>query len=236
MLLVPHLWGRPRLRPLVNIWFFVWAMVMLWLVKHSGYLDGRHTLPLVVLLHALLALAFLKWTKPMRWWMNWWRGRPEAWARLPGWMRYSGWPYIFAGGAILLTLLPGMIRLSTPPQENLRFVRDAAKWIDANIAGNVIVCDHDRLLGYYSGNPYQQWLGTPQQPLLGQIHFTQRHILAFVYRPGLGEEPLLAIGPYRAIAAFRSSFAAHGDIMLLYALPDTPVMISGQLRFLTTLP
>jgi hypothetical protein len=235
MLIAPYLWGRPRLRPLVNIWFFSWAIVMLWLVKHAGYLDGRHTLPLVLLLHGLLALAFLAWTKPMRWWMNWWRGRPEAWARLPMWMRYRGWPYIFAGCAIVMTLLPGMIRLSTPPQENLRYVRDAATWIDANIGPTVVICDHDRLVGYYSGNPFQQWLGTPENPLLGQVHFSQPHVVGFVYRPGLGEEPQLAIGPYRAIVAFRSSFAAHGDVMLLYALPDTPVMKSGAVRFMTEL-
>ncbi|MGN6371028.1 MAG: hypothetical protein ACTHN5_22465 [Phycisphaerae bacterium] len=235
MLLAPHLWGRPRLRPLVNIWFFVWAIVMLWLVKHAGYLDGRHTLPLVLLLHGLLALAFVVWMKPMRWWMNWWRAKPDAWARLPLWMRYPGWPYIFAAGAILLTLLPGIIRLSTPPQENLRFMRDAAGWVHANVAPNVVICDHDRLIGYYSGNPFRQWLGTPQQPLLGQVHFSQPHIVGLVFRPGLGEEPQLAIGPYRAIAEFHSSSAAHGDVLLLYALPESPIMIHGQPRFLTEL-
>ena len=236
MLVAPYLWGRPRMRPLVNIWFFVWAAAMLWLVKHAGYLDGRHTLPLVLLLHGVLALAFLKWTKPMRWWMNWWRARPEAWARLPGWMRYRGWPSVFAGCAIVLTLLPGMIRLSTPPQENLRYVRDAAAWIDEHIGRGVVICDHDRLVGYYSGNPYQQWLGTPEKPLLGQIHFSQPHVLAYVYRPGLGEEPEVAIGPYRAIAEFHSTFAMHGDVMVLYALRETAVMTKGDPSFLTTLP
>ena len=116
------------------------------------------------------------------------------------------------------------------------FICSFFSWIHASVAHNVVICDHDRLVGYYSGNPYRQWLGTADQPLLGQVHLTQPHIVALVFRPGLGDQPQLAIGPYRAIAAFHSTSAAHGDVMLLYALPDSPIMLHGQPQFLATLP
>ncbi|HUO10998.1 MAG TPA: hypothetical protein VM008_22045 [Phycisphaerae bacterium] len=233
MLIAPRLWGRPRLRPLVFIWFCIWTILMVWLVKHAGYLDGRHTLPLQILLHGLLALAFLKWTKPMRWWMDLWRRNPEAWNRLPSAMRSPRWPYIFAGGAIFFTLLPGLIRLSTPPQENLTYVLEAARWVDEELQPSVLICDHDRLVGYYSGNPYARWLGTPAKPLLAQVNFAQPHVLAYIFRPGLGEQPELNIGSYRAFAVFHSAAATHGDLMIFYTLPNTPIMRQGQTPFLT---
>ena len=131
---MPHLWGRARLRPLVVVWTMIWLAVMAYLISHEGYLDGRHTLPLELVLFGLLSLAFVAWTKPMRWWMNWWRGKP-AWDRLPAWMRWKRWPYAFAGCAVLLVLLPGVIRLGQPALEAQTFVIEAADWVSAQCAG-----------------------------------------------------------------------------------------------------
>jgi len=247
MLLAPHFWGRARLRLLVVVWIVIWGMLMIWLLNHAGYLDGRHTLPLELVLHGPLALAFVIWMRPMRWWMDWWRAKP-AWNQLPPWMRWHQWPYAFAGGAIVLTLLPGLIRLATPPQQNQEYMREAAAWVSANTRPNVVICDQQRLVGYYSGHPYKQWSGSLSKPLLQQVAMPQPHIIAYVFRPntgepsgwserpGLGEVPQLAIGPYRAIASFRSATASHGDILVLYALPNTSVMSHGEVEPLATLP
>ena len=89
LLLKPRLWGRPHWRALFNVWFTMWLAVMIWLIHHSGYLDGRHTLAMQLALHCLFALALPIWERPMRWWQNCVAHRPGprgllARACLPG--------------------------------------------------------------------------------------------------------------------------------------------------------
>src|SRR5262249_6257000 len=118
MFLKPVLWGRPRVRLVVVIWGGLWLVIMVALLRWPGkeYLDGRHTLPLEFMLYGLLALALMVWERPMRWWMAWWRRRPERWARLPAWMTLRQWPRVCAGTVMGLMLIPGMVQLRVPPR------------------------------------------------------------------------------------------------------------------------
>ncbi len=118
----PRLWGRPHWRTLVLLWIAMWLVVMVWLIHVSGYLDGRHTLALELVLHGLFALALPIWGTPMKRFQDWWRRKP-GWAKLPAWRRWDGWPAVFSGGALVLGCLPGMILLYVPPAEDRGFIR-----------------------------------------------------------------------------------------------------------------
>jgi hypothetical protein len=226
MLLAPWFWGRPRLRPLVVTWLAVWTLLMIWLMSKAGYLDGRHTLPLELVLYGLLALAFVVWTKPMRWWMNWWRSKP-TWDRLPPWMRWPRWPYAFAGGAIFLTLLPGLILLRVPPQEEQAIVRNAATWARTHIRPSIPIYDHERLIAFYSNHPLGLWRGTPDHPALDTLPKDAPCLISYIFRPSKGEQLQFAIGPYQSIALFKSPVSAGGDVLMIYAIPGQDVFLDA---------
>ncbi len=257
VVLKPRLWGRARLRLPVMVWSGVWVFVMgaLLLWPGKGYLDGRHTLPLQVLLFALLGVALIAWERPMRWWMNWWRRSPEKWRALPAWRRWSRWPVTAAVGVALVMLAPSIAALGLRPRADKGHFLEAAGWIGAHAAENVVVVDYQRLVGFYSGQPYAKWFGTPQKLELAQLDDIRRMnngaplLVGMSYESspgagagaGMGTVPQLALGPYRAIAAFQSPVvhekaALRRDVYVIYALPGERVLRDGTAEELTALP
>jgi hypothetical protein len=228
MLLAPWFWGRPRLRPLVITWLALWVALMIWLMNKVGYLDGRHTLPLELVLYGLLALAFVVWMKPMRWWMNFWRRKP-VWDRLPVWMHWPRWPYAFAGGAIFLTLLPGLILLHEPPQLEQSIVRNAATWARAHIRPSIPIYDHQRLIAFYSGHPLGLWPGSPAHPDLDALPKDIPCLISYTFRPSKGEPLQFSIGPYSSIALFKAPAGTGGDVLMIYAIPGADVFVEPPL-------
>jgi hypothetical protein len=227
--LMPRFWGRPRLRLLALVWILLWDAVMYWLIGRAGYLDGRHTLPSILILHILFALALTAWTRPISWWRARLRKDPTRWAALPAWRRWSGWPRAMALIVFLLVITPGVILLRHRPHADKQNLRDAADFIRATARPGVVVCDLQRLVGYYSGNPYAQWHGL-QQPFaaddpqwaeidsIRQAHGNVPAILGKTFYPA--EEKILPeIGPYREIRRFASPTARDHDVYVLYALP-----------------
>jgi hypothetical protein len=139
-------------RALVIIWILLWDGVMFWLIGRSGYLDGRHTLAVIVLLHALFALALPVWKIPVRWWI----GRQ---GKAGGSAGGSGVPQMFAWVIFFLTIIPGIVDATHPPRSNRDNERAAAEWVRVHVAPGAVVCDLERLVGYYSGHPYERWHG-----------------------------------------------------------------------------
>jgi hypothetical protein len=224
-----RLWGRPRLRLVVIVWMVVWTTLMAWVLARKGYLDGRHTLALQVALHAVLALAFAVWVGGMRCTVFRWRLRPDA----APWMRWGGWIGVAMMLVVLLAALPGLIRFRTPPLNDQYYIAEAAGWIRYNIRPDVLVCDTEMRIGYYSGHPYALWQGPEFDPRLEELAGLRgappgrpgRPLVAgWIFRPGIGQLPLSAIGPYREIMRFHSDLAAHGDVLVLYALPEDHVL------------
>ncbi len=217
-----RLWGRPRVRLVVVVWMVFWVTIMLWLLSWKGYLDGRHTLALQVLLHGLLALAFGVYAVAARRMMR--RYGKGGWKR---------WPELAGVTACVAAAVPGVIRFGTPPLNDQFYVRDAALWIAANVRPDAVVCDNELRIGYYSGHPYSLWEGPQVDAQLNELAGIRgaapgkpgRPLVAgWVYRPGNGEEVRAAVGPYREIMRFKSDAAIHGDVLVLYALPRDHVL------------
>jgi hypothetical protein len=227
----PRLWGRARLRLAVVVWAVIWISVMVWLLERKSYLDGRHTLVLVVLLHALLAIAFGAWAAMARCQVLRLRNVPCA-----AYRRWHGWGPVAGGTACFLAALPGMIRLATPPLNDQYYIAQAAQWIKKNVRPDVTICDNELRIGYYSGHPYALWEGLTADPRLAELAQTREPapadaphpiVAGEIYRPGNGDTPLTKIGPYVEIARFHSVAAVHGDVLVLYARPDDHVLIGG---------
>jgi hypothetical protein len=137
-------------------------------------------------------------------------------------------------------MLPGIIELHVPPMADRRFIREAAAWVEANTVPDTLVCDKDRLVGYYSGHPYALWLGSAERPeldalaALGQQH--PHMLITALYLVDRGDVPRNAIGPYQAVAAFQSQTAAAHDLLVLYARRDDRIFPGGAAPVLSTLP
>jgi len=226
-LIRPRLWGRRHWRPLVLFWIFFWLAIMLWLIDKTrsgdplqqGYLDGRHTLVLQLVLFPLFALALPLWMRPMVWYQNFWR-RLAIWPRLPAVLRSGRWTYVMAGVVFLLAAAPGVHRLFKPMGDDRGYVRQAAAWVAGHASAKAVVYDAQRVVGYYSGRAYAEWLGTPVTPNLPAVPAGVPVILAYIYRDNAPIAP--AIGPYRALpVTFKSQSATRGDQMVLYANPDS---------------
>ncbi len=220
MALKPTFWGRARLRVLTVVWVGLWGSVMFWLLRKAGYLDGRHTLPLQLLMYGMLALGLLAWRRPMLAWQGWWRQREggAVWARLPAWRKTRAW----VGGSVVviwgLAMLPGLVRLVKPTIDDHFYIREAAAWVAAHSETDAVVCDEQRLVGYYSGRKYALWQGSPGEPQLEKVEKAgaEQVILAYVFRPGLGDVIQERIGVYRAVARFESKGAERGEVMVIY--------------------
>jgi hypothetical protein len=229
LLLRPRLWGRPHWRMLALIWIGLWVAVMFWLMDRTrgqariGYLDGRHTLVLLVMLHALFALALPIWAAPMRWWQDWWRQRLAGgayWTRLPAWMRWRNWPMVFSGAALLLACLPGVIMLSEPPGRDRMFVRRAAEYLQSHVPAHTVVADTDGLVAFYAGLDYQPWQGGPERPLLEPLEELARArpvVLVLVYQGHT--EPADHLGGWWRTAEFHAVGARHDDVLVVYEMP-----------------
>lgn len=228
MLLLPRLWGRPRLRVMAIIWIALWNVIMFWLLARAGYLDGRHTLALVLFIHVLFALALVAWTRPLAWWMARYRKNPAAWSALPTWRRWRGWPHAAAGIVLVLALTPGIVLLGDAPRRERTNLIAAANWIRDHAPADVVVCDNERLVGYYSGRACAKWSGfqkdvDPSSAKLNELEkIRQTHagaslILGFTYLPG--SEIKLAVGPYAEVARFVSGKGASQSTYVLYADP-----------------
>jgi hypothetical protein len=220
----PKAWGRHQWRPLVTFWMTLWIAVMAWLIIKTttadklGYLDGRHTLPFQLALHALFGLALAIWQWPMLWWQNWWRGT-ALWPRLPEWMRSKRWPVIFAWFVCVLGCTPALLRLAREPAHDKQYVRNAANWIALNEPADYAVADADELVGYYSGHAYSRWEGSPVDPQLGSL--PEHVILAYRYYAALKDVPIAdRIGPFVALPVrFASDSSSQGDVLVLYGRP-----------------
>jgi hypothetical protein len=231
MLIRPRPWGRAFWRPLATIWIVFWLGVMVWLLHRTrsaaypeGYLDGRHTLPLIVMLHVLFALSLGIWMQPMRWWQGFWRRR-AAWAKLPAWMRWTGWPGVMAAVVWVLAVLPGVTLLPYPETRDKAYIREAANWVRAHTSRDTVVADVTREVGYYAGRPYVGWLGDAGDPRLGSLPSDRPVVVAKMYETTASadhpaQEIAPSIGPFVAAPVrFASTTATQGDVLVLYARP-----------------
>lgn len=228
MLLKPRLWGWPHWRGLVMVWLGVWFALMIWLINKAGYLDGRHTLALQLVLHCLFALALPIWERPMRWWQGWWRTGFKSgayWSRLPRWMRWGGWPKVMGPGAILLGCLPGVVMLREPPSRDRAFIRQAAAWVEQHTPDNAVIADVTGQLAFYSGRDHQLWLGQPENPRIEVAEACSQSrpvILAYVYQTDKGTPPASAIAGWQRVGPlFPAIGSRHADVLALYAKPGS---------------
>lgn len=228
----PHFWGRPRYRLLACVWIAGWLMLMLWLIARTrtpeepdGYLDGRHTLPLQLLLHSLFALAMVAWRRPMLLWQGYWRRRP-VWARLPAPLRWSGWPNLAGMIAGLLGMLPGLLMLREPPMVDKFYMREAAAWMASRYAPDTVVFQADRRVAYYAGLKYVFWGGTPRAPDLPPAAYSAALpvVLAYIYQADEKVEPSISHegATFVLQMKFRSKRALHRDVLAIYERKTVP--------------
>jgi hypothetical protein len=232
----PRLWGRARLRVLAIVWILAWDAVMYWLIGRAGYLDGRHTLPSVLLLQVLFALALAAWTRPMAAYMARRRRDAAGWAALPPWRRWRGWPRVFGLGVCVVAGMPGIVMLTERPRRDKMDLAEAAQWVRGHVRSDVVVCDFERLVGYYSGNPYGKWNGLQrkfgvdasgdpawlkQVEALKEASGAPAAVIGKVYFPG-EEEVKTEVGEYQEVARFISPSATNRDVFVLYARPFDP--------------
>lgn len=217
MAVKPRLWGRPHWRPLVFMWISIWLGVMLWLIGRAGYLDGRHTLVMLLVLHALLALALQIALLPMTWWQNLWRRSPY-WHRLPAWMRWPRWPALVVAITLLLVCLPGLAALAKTPERERLAVRQAANWVRDNLPGDATIISRDPRIAYYAGKRHAHWEGNPRKPQwnLIQVNPALPALLVYTAQPGRGEPITPRIADFRILATFNAPGAAHGDVVIIY--------------------
>ncbi len=127
---------------------------------------------------------------------------------------------------VAAAILPGIIEFKDPPRADKAYLVDAARVIRDTLPPDVIVCDWERLVGYYSMHPYAQWHGSAGDPQLDKItairqaHGNAPVILGKVYVAGSGEKPQSAIGPFQVFRRFTSG----KEMYVLYALPEAPFM------------
>jgi hypothetical protein len=203
-------WGRPRTRIVVVLWIVLWVGVMLWLIRRAGYLDGRHTLPMQLVLHGMLALAFGVWGRAIR-------------------KRFENPRIVMAlcAAVVVLAIIPGVVRLGVAPSADRKFVRDAAAWLATSVKKNTVVCDDERLVGYYSGLPYAFWGGRSEPSEVAKLDWLvlnlekfrskeRPHVIcAVIFRPKKNQPVIPAIREWRMLKEFPSE--RSGDVLVLYA-------------------
>jgi len=218
-----RLWGRPRFRLLVFAWAALWYVVMFWLLLSARYLDGRHTLPLVVLGMALVGVALPLWTWPMKRWMALWKN-----AHVPAWTRRPHWPRTFVAAIYVSVVIASLIELRTPMWWERAVVSDATAWVKANVRPGIVICDKQRLVGYYSGHPYAFWdLPANAAPPTDAVRRIQAQYACDVVLLGKlferDEEPIPATGDYREVMRFGGTGPGlWGNVYILYARPGDP--------------
>ncbi len=234
LLAKPVLLGRRRWRGLVLSWAVLWLAVMIWLLSTAHYLANRHTLVLVFLLEALLALslaqaAFLCAKVRREIGLD-----PSASGGMYRDRAAVGFGLIIG----FLGCLPGLISLTHAPQRGLHYIRNAANWINTCTTSNVCVVvprvdDRLSLIAYYSGRRYlyrhytanhihvkqiEQLCG--KRPFVLPLIFTGHDRQPFPWRIG----SLQVVKDHGHAVYFRSRHALQGEVAVLYALPGAKIM------------
>ena len=173
----------------------------------------------------MAATRFRWWCCCTRCWA--WPLPPGAGSRAEGAGRGAVAVYLTAA-ILAAALLPGIIELKDAPRRQGLFNQggtdDSAtiRW-----PPDVVVCDWEQLVGYYSMHPCAQWHGSAADPQLDQIaSIRQAHgdlpaILGKAYLLTAGDMPEPAIGPYREFARFDP--LPRTEVYVLYARPGEAV-------------
>ncbi len=234
LLAQPRVLGRRRWRGLVLAWAVLWLVVMIWLLSTAHYLANRHTLVLVFLLEALLALSLAQAAFLCA------KVRREIGLEPSS----SGGMYrdraAVGFGLIIgfLGCLPGLVSLTHAPQRGLHYLRNTADWIAAHTVPDLRVVvprvdDRLSLIAYYSRRRYFYWPYTANHIPAQQIKRLCRNqpfVLPLLFQgPGQQAFPrrigsLEVLKDHGHAVCFRSRHALQGDEVVLYALPGTKVM------------
>jgi hypothetical protein len=126
---------------------------------------------------------------------------------------------------LVLLALPGILSLrQVPGSENMNVLR-AASWVRQHVRDDVVVCDREKLVGFYAKHPYAEWKGSAADPRWEDLNRICGRpdgssgggvavILALKYAQGV--LPAESIGPYLRVAAFESGSGRAG-VLVLYA-------------------
>jgi len=240
MALSPHLWGRRRWRPAVLGWAGLWIIVMIWLLNIAGYLHGRHTLVLVLLLLPLLALGLDRI-------VHRWRAAlqsdscQKALDRWPVWLKE---PRRANRAGMILTAvvcIPGLVHLADAPQRGMRFIEDGAAWLKANARHQTVVAiglgdDRRALVAYYSGLDYMFSKSSPFSQSPRQILAIGNHrpvVIDHVWQGQRARKIPATIGPYALlklhghVVKFRAKRTLGANVLVFYVLPHQRVLRHG---------
>ncbi|MGC8559999.1 MAG: hypothetical protein ACP5O1_04900 [Phycisphaerae bacterium] len=240
MALAPRIWGRRRWRPAVLGWAALWFTVMIWLLNIAGYLHGRHTLVLVLLLLPILALGLdrvvHRWGELLRT-----SKRPDALRRLPQPLRDAA--HANRMGILLTAVIciPGMVHLADAPQRGMRFIEDGARWLKTNARSKVIVNigigdDRRALVAYYSGLDYMFCPTPPTAQTRRQMMNLSNNrpvLLDEVFQGKQAKRIPAFLGPYHVmklrgrVVKFRARHTLGANVLVFYVLPHQRVLKSA---------
>ncbi len=237
MALAPRIWGRRRWRPAVLGWAGLWITVMIWLLNIAGYLHGRHTLVLVLLLLPILALGL---DRIAHRWREFLRSakRPDTWRPLPPPLRDPAHSNRMSMFLTAVICIPGIIHLADAPQRGMRFIEDGARWLKANARSKVIVNigigdDRRALVAYYSGLDYMFCPTPPTAQTRRQMMNLSNNrpvLLDEVFQGKQAQRIPQVIGPYHVlklkghIVKFRARHTLGANVLVFYVLPHQRVL------------
>ncbi len=237
MALCPRLWGRRRWRPAALGWAGLWVLVMLWLLNVAGYLHGRHTLVLVLLMLAVLALGLQRISMRVQRWMA---GRAQG--QKPPWLPDALWGKAGARRISLLLCflicIPGMVHLAYAPQRGMRFIKRGAAWLKTHAAPRDIVAigigdDRRAIVAYYSGLDYMYSKTTPFHMFSQEIRAMANHrpiIVDLILEGKQARHIPTKIGSFVLLTyhgkpvLFRAKHTLGANTLAFYVLPSTHVL------------
>lgn len=240
MALAPHVWGRSRWRPAVLGWAALWVTVMIWLLNIAGYLHGRHTLVIVLLLLPILALGLDRITRR---WAAFLKesGRNDRLRLLPPPLRDASRANRMGFLLTAVICIPGVVHLVDAPQRGMRFIEEGAAWLKADARQKAIVNigigdDRRALVAYYSGLDYMFCPTPPAAQTRRQIMNLSNNrpvILDEVLQGKQAEHIPPEIGPYHLLSlnghtiAFQARHTLGANVLVFYALPGQKVLKPG---------
>ena len=237
MALAPRIWGRRRWRPAVLGWAGLWISVMIWLLNIAGYLHGRHTLVLVLLLLPILALGLdriaCRWREFLRT-----ARRPESLRWIPQGLRDPARANRMSMFLTAVICIPGIVHLADAPQRGMRFIEDGARWLKTNARSDVIVNiglgdDRRALVAYYSGLDYMFCSTPPTAQTRRQMMNLSNNrpvLLDEVFQGKQVERIPTRLGPYRVlklnghVVKFRARRTLGANVLVFYHLPHQRVL------------
>ena len=247
MALAPHFWGRRRWRPLVLGWAGLWITVMIWLLNIAGYLHGRHTLVLVLMLLPILALGLdrmaFRWNAALK--NEKFRAAVSKW---PAWLIDGHHPNRVS---IILTgvvCIPGLVHLADAPQRGMRFIEDGAGWLKTNARRGVVVDigvgdDRRALVAYYSGLDYMFASSSPFSQSRRQILTLSNRrpvIVDQVWQGNQANKIPATMGPFQLlklrghVVKLKAKRTLGANVLVFYVLPHQRVLnrsaVPPQLR------